>query len=291
MGTVVDVEAAAMQAYRELRALKRALLSVTVYHGFDFRPCDEGVVLAGRPERLVRWSDCRSALGGLSAGHPVAPDVLARFLAMLQTVEAAPELLLADSARVVGLPVDHPLNPGLAWVVERLHGDALDLGLGIRGLDPVNGERVVIVTPAVWDVLGIDPLRWWRNARGRLEDMGTVAVERLVREPDALRPVGDADAVTLLGSRRLREALAGRDGGMAAIAVPMRRRGWTRLSLLDPAFAPAAAAATDPVDRGFPRPLLVTADEVVLAADGNWAREAVLDGRLHGADVAPLQRA
>lgn len=217
--------------------------------------------------------------------------MLARFLRQVQAVEAVPDLLLGDSARVVGLPVTHPLNPGLSWVVERVHGDALDLGLGIRGLDPDDAERVVLVTPAVWDVLDADPLRWWRGAVSRLEDMGAVAVERLVREPNALRPVGDADAVTLLGSRRLRSALAGRDGGMASIAVPMRRRGWTKLSLLDPAFAPAAAAATDPVDRGFPRPLLITADEVVLAGDGNWARLATLDGRLHGADVAPMQRA
>lgn len=278
-------------ASRERRALKRALLSVTVHHGVDFRPDDEGIILAGRPERLVSWAHCRSALNGLAADHPIAPDLLARFLTMVLTVAAVPDLLLGDSARVVGLPVDHPVNPGLSWVVERLHGEALDLGLGIRGLDPRAADRVVVVHPSVWGVLDADPLRWWRGAVSRLEDMGAVAVERLVREPNALRPVGDADAVTLLGSRRLREALAARDNGMAAIAVPMRRRGWTRLSLLDPAFAPAAAAATDPVERGFPRPLLVTAEEVVMAADGSWARLAVIDGRLHGADVAPIQRA
>ena len=276
---------------RERRALKRALLSVTVCHGVDFRPSDDGIVLPGRPERLVSWSHCRGALSGLAPDHPIAPDLLARFLRLVQAVGAVPDLLLGDSARVVGLPVDHPLHPGLSWVLERIHGDALDLGLGVRGLDPADTERVVIVPPAVWEVLDADPPRWWRGAVARLEDLGAVAVERLVREPNALRPLGDADAVTLLGSRRLREALAARDGGMAAIAVPMRRRGWTKLSLLDPAFAPAAAAATDPVERGFPRPLLVTADEVVLAADGSWARLAVLDGRLHACDVAPMQRA
>jgi hypothetical protein len=66
----------------------------------------------------------------------------------------------------------------------------------------------------------------------------------------------------------LRAELAGTDGGMRAVVAPMRRRGWTRLSRLDPAFGPAAAMATDPEDRGFIRPLLVTVDEVVQAGDG-----------------------
>jgi len=87
-----------------------------------------------------------------------------------------------------------------------------------------------------------------------------------------------------------RAAVAGAEGGMAAVAVPMRRRGWLRLSLLDPAFAPAAALASEPVDRGFARAVLVTAEEVALAGDGPWALAAALDGRLPAGDTAPSAR-
>ncbi|MDP9433783.1 MAG: hypothetical protein M3P93_00700, partial [Actinomycetota bacterium] len=69
---------------------------------------------------------------------------------------------------------------------------------------------------------------------------------------------------------------AGEAGGMAAVAVPVRRRGWSRMQLVDPAFAPAVAAATDPPERGFPRPLLVTADEVVMVRPGGRPHLVVL---------------
>ena len=55
---------------------------------------------------------------------------------------------------------------------------------------------------------------------------------------------------------------------MTGAVVPMLRRGWTRLSLVDPAFGPAAAAATAAAERGFPRPLLVTADELTQVPEG-----------------------
>lgn len=278
-------------APRSDRALRRALFAVTVTEGVDLVPGDDGVVLPGRPDVLVTWEHCRAALAQLPATHPVAPEVLARWLRLRRWVADMPDLLLADGARVVGLPVDHVLHPGLGWVVERVHGDALDLGLTIRGLDPADRERLVLVPPSLWEAAGSDPLRWWRGAMARLEEMGALAVTRLRRDPDApLRPMGDADAVTLLGSRALRAALAAAEGGMAAVAVPMRRRGWLHLSMLDPAFAPAAAEATEAVERGFARPLLVTADEVALAGEGAWTREAVLDGRLPAGDLAPVGR-
>lgn len=267
------------------RALRHALFAVTVAHGVDLVPGDDGVVLPGSPDVLVTWEHCRAALGQLPATHPVAADVLARWLRLRRWVADTPDLLLADAARVVGLPVDHALHPGLAWVVERVHGDALDLGLGLRGLDPADREKVVLVPPSIWTAAESDPLRWWRGAVAQLEEMGALAVARWERDPAApLRPMGDADAVTLLGSRVLRTALAAAQGGMAAVAVPMRRRGWLSLSLLDPAFAPAAAAATEPAERGFMRPLLITAEEVALAGEGAWTVQAVLDGRLPAGD-------
>ena len=75
----------------------------------------------------------------------------------------------------------------------------------------------------------------------------------------------------------LRTYLAQTDGtGMRAVAVPMRNRGWFDLARIDPAFVSAAAGATDDVDRGFWRPLLVTRDAVNLVAPGGDVRTIVL---------------
>ncbi|MCY7365346.1 MAG: hypothetical protein LH469_08590, partial [Frankiaceae bacterium] len=63
---------------------------------------------------------------------------------------------------------------------------------------------------------------------------------------------------------------------LGAAVVPMRRRGWTDLALIDPAFGPAAAAATSAEERGFARPLLLTADELTLAAGGGRPEQIVL---------------
>jgi hypothetical protein len=94
--------------------------------------------------------------------------------------------------------------------------------------------------------------------------MGELAVTRLRRDgTGVITPMGGCDVVTLLGSRALRTYLAEGDGtGLRALAVPMRTRGWFDLARIDPAFVSAAAAATDEVDRGFARPLLITRDEV-----------------------------
>jgi hypothetical protein len=64
---------------------------------------------------------------------------------------------------------------------------------------------------------------------------------------------------------------------MRPVVVPMRTRGWVEISRIDPAFGPAAAAATDAVDRGFARPLLVTADELTMVRPGGDMRIAVTD--------------
>ena len=104
-----------------------------------------------------------------------------------------------------------------------------------------------------------------------------MAVVRWRRNPGhPLRPMGDCDVVSLLGSAVLRGALAGDQGGMRAIAVPMRTRGWLDLRGIDPAFSLAAASLTDPADRGFNRPLLLTAEEVALVPEGGRPAEVVL---------------
>ena len=92
--------------------------------------------------------------------------------------------------------------------------------------------------------------------------MATLAADRLRRDPTAvLRPLGDADVLTLLASQEFRGALV--DGqGMRSAAIPSRNRGWLDLGRLDPAFAVSAAELTEPDDRGFSRPVLITLDEV-----------------------------
>ena len=58
--------------------------------------------------------------------------------------------------------------------------------------------------------------------------------DRLRRDPTAvLRPLGDADVLTLLASQEFRGALV--DGqGMRSAAIPSRNRGWLDLGRLDP---------------------------------------------------------
>ena len=252
------------------------MLAVSVLHDVDVEPGPDGVVLPGSPDVHVPWSECRRAL----AGHDPEGDGRTRLAAWLLARRWCADLggeALELALRPVGLPVEHVAHPGLDWVRERVLGDALDLGFGAVGLVPRDPDRVVLVPPTALDAAGIDADVAWTGARRWLEDMGAMAYERLVRDPKGvLRPYGGCDAVTLLGARSLRAALAEAGGGLGAAVVPMRTRGWTRLALIDPAFGPAAAAATPAAERGFDRPLLITADELTVAAEGGRPSEIVL---------------
>ena len=257
--------------------LRRGVLAVSVLHDVDLEPANLGVTLTGSPTVWVSWGECRRALAGhepeSAAGRRRLTDWL---LARRWAADAGPEGLEL-ALRPVGLPVEHVLHPGRDWVRERVLGDALDLGFGAVGLDPSDPERVVLLPATALDAAGIDPEVAWTGARRLLEELGALAAERVARDPKGqLRPYGDCDAVTLLGARTLRSSVAAAAGGMGAAVVPMRRRGWTRLAMIDPAFGPAAAAATEVEDRGFPRPLLLTADELTLSAEGGRPEEIVL---------------
>jgi len=255
--------------------LRRLALAVSVLDDVDLVPLDDGVLLTGDVPVEVTWLELRRALSG---ADPESSLGRARGRAWLRGRRIAAHIHhdhLREAARPVGLPVDHPLHPGLDWVRERVLGRAVDLGLGFLGVgtDP---DEVVVVPQGALDAAGIDPSPWWPAARDYLERMGSVAAQRLAANP-VLRPIGDCDVVTLVCSRSLRAALCAQDGtGMRAAAVPMRRRGWLDLSRIDPAFTSAAAAATAPEDRGFVRPLLLTADEVALAPAGGRPAEIVL---------------
>jgi len=262
---------------RTLTELRRGALAVSVLHDIDVEPAPLGVTLTGDPAVWVSWAECREALGDADPESPAGRARLARWvLARRWAADTGPDDL-RRALRPVGLPVGHAVHPGPAWVQEQVLGGVLDLGLGAVGLDPEDVDRVVLLPPPALDAAGLDPSRTWTAVRGRLEELGALAAERVRLDPKGqLRPFGDADAVTLLGSRPLRQALARDAGGLLAAAVPMRRLGWTRLSLVDPAFALAAAAASLAADRGFARPLLVTADEVTMVPEGGDPQRLVL---------------
>jgi hypothetical protein len=258
--------------------LRRGALAVSVLHDVDLEPAPLGVVLSGEPTVWISWGECRLAFGVEHPESDTGRHRLARWLRARRWAADAGPVELADLLRPVGLPYDHALHPGRAWIRQRVLGNALHLGLGAAGLDPADPDGVVLLPPPALELAGVDADAAWLEATTYLEDMGRLAADRLTRDPKGhLRPIGDCDAVTLLGARSLRAHLADRQGGLGVAVVPMRRRGWTDLGLIDPAFGPAAAAATEPFERGFPRPLLVTADEVTIVPAGGSPAKLALD--------------
>lgn len=249
----------------DIAALRLAALTVSVLNDIDLQPTEDGIVLTGPAPVAVSWAQCRLALAGHKPESEDGCSRLASWLVARRAVSEPTSAELARQARPVALPRGHRLHPGPDWVREHVLGGILDVGLGILIADRESARDVLVVPPSVWAAAGIDPAPWWPLARDYLSAMSLLAAQRRLRAPrDVLRPMGDCDVVTLLADRGFRAPLAATAGGMAAVAVPMRRRGWTELRAIDPAFAVAAAALTAPEERGFAGPLLVTPDEVVL---------------------------
>ena len=241
---------------------------VCVLDGVDVQIGDDslGVSLAG-VDLTVTWDEVAGAVGAAPAESALARTRLLTWWRLRAGLAALPDPL--DVARPVGLPVGHVLHPGPAWVRRSVLGGALDVGVGLLGLldDP---DEVVVPPLGLLAAAGMDDGGWWLPAARYLEEKGRVAGDRLHRDTSKpLRPIGDCDVVTLLASPSFRAAICDYDPQrMRSAAVPMRRRGWLDLGRVDPAFAVAAAAATDPVDRGFDRPVLVTCEEVTMVAPG-----------------------
>jgi hypothetical protein len=279
-----------MVSWPEPPELRRCALAVAVLHDVDILPATDGVVLPGKPDVHIRWAECRRALAGTPVDTDAGRARLARWLLLRRAVADRPLELLERLARPWGSPVDSPLHPGLDWVRRRVLGDALDLGFAFVGLDPANPERPVPVPAPLLASAKIDPTPWWSTAVVYLERMGEMALDRLQRSQQSpLRPMGDCDVVTLLGSMTLRAGIAGGDAqGMRTVAVPMRNRGWLDLSRVDPAFSAAAARLTDIHERGFERPLLVTRDEVVQAREGGDVLRAAKEAARRG-DVVDVR--
>ena len=137
-------------------------------------------------------------------------------------------------------------------------GDALCLGFGY-------GPHHEPVPAGVLEHAGIDIRRGVaaravraRDGWGRSPPSASDA-----RPAGRIMPFGSADVVTLLGGASLRrELVSGEGDGMVALIVPLRTRGWRATYVSDPAYGPALAAAMPDVERGFNRPLLVTAEEL-----------------------------
>jgi hypothetical protein len=257
--------------------LRRCALAVSVLADIDLRPAPGGIVLTSAPRLRISWTECRRAVAGADPDGELARKRLTSWIRARRWLASVGRAELAAMARPYGVAVDSELHPGLDWVRMRVLGDALDLGLGFAGLDPADPEKVVVVCQSLLDAARIDPSPWWEAAVVYLEQMGALARDRYRRDPKApLRPMGDCDVVTLLGSRTFRSQLVDGFGGMRAAAVPMRVRGWLDLSRIDPAYVLAAAALTDLDHRGFSRPLLITADEVAMAVSGGRPEEIVL---------------
>ena len=254
-----------------LTELRRGALAVSVLHDIDVEPAPLGVTLTGAPPVWVSWGECRDGAGrrGPRVTRRAGPP--GRLGASPAAGRPTPDRRRSRPAlRPVGLPVDHALHPGPAWVQERVLGGALDLGLGAVGLDPAR-PRPGGAAPAPGARGGrARPAGRLDAVRARLEELGALAAERVRLDPKGqLRPFGDADAVTLLGARALR------DGAGARRRRAGRRRRADAPARLDAARAhrPGLRARRRGREPGR-RPRLrrgrccVTADEVTLVPEG-----------------------
>jgi len=248
-----------------------------VIDGIDALANDDGVQLSGRTVLRLDWAEIDDAVGASDPDSDAGRRRLGRWFRLRSRLTDLPSL--TDRLRVVGLPHGHSLHPGSAWVRERVPGGALDIGVGVLGAGP-DPDEVVIAPPGLLAACSVDVSTLWRDLLFSLEQKGRLAAARFVDDPSGpLRPFGDFDVVTLLASAAFRAELCAADPlGWRTAAVPMRQRGWLDLGRIDPAFAAAAARATEPYERGFDRALLVTPDEVVLAStEGNAAAQALQD--------------
>ncbi|MGD9957410.1 MAG: hypothetical protein AB7O74_01770 [Candidatus Nanopelagicales bacterium] len=270
-------------------ALRRAVLSLTLTEDGsigDLQTRTDGVVHidAAGAELLIRWPELFLAAGYAGVDDDLPGDETTRrvgrwlrlrialheLMSLPGTPEEARARVLAK-VRLRALPVDHPVHPGPSWPRRTVLGGALDVGLALRGVDDdgrSDYEAVGVLPAGVLIAAGVDVSEAAVRADRHLKDMAVLASERVRRDTTSvLRPLGDADVLTLLTSRELRTALV--DGhGMRTAAVPVRNRGWLDLGRIDPAFAIAAAELSEPDERGFDRPVLITKDEVALIRTG-----------------------
>jgi hypothetical protein len=212
-------------------ALRQCVLAVCVIDDIDLMPLVDGVLIEVlRPDGshgvLISWETVATSVGAEDPLSGAARAEVSRLFRLARLLATRLDMTLYDILRPVGLPAEHTLHPGVGWLQEVPMGCALGLGLGLLG---VEGDPDTVTLPPVGllEALGVDIEEAWARSLSYLEDMGAIAATRLARDPVApLRPMGDCDVVTLLGSAVFRHALVTQDGvGVRAVAAPMRRRG------------------------------------------------------------------
>jgi hypothetical protein len=279
--------------------VRQALLEVCVLDDVDLVPSTDGLLLTG--PRGARRVSAAAAAGVLGDRRSDDPDSRPRLRSWLRAHSAVTLEALHGCLRPLALPRGGALHPGPGWVRASVLGGALDVGLGLAGAVPGEADPVPLwpdllarldAEAAAAGQRPLDVEEAWRCAAAHLEGAGRAAAQRVERElrsrvaehealqdPDrgpaqavtVVEPTDGCDALTLLASAPLRRWLAEADGtGLRVVAVPSRMRGWTDLARIDADFVSAAWAATEPDQRGLPRPALVTRDEVALAP--RWVR-------------------
>lgn len=292
---------------RATTMLRRAVLAFSLREPgplADLTVSDHGVGLPGGIH--LSWAEIRRA--GIDPGNAARSDAessvqrrVGRWLRLRQEVGTlltrhGPAAVRAR-VRPLALPPDHAVHPGWTWPVRQVLGGALDVGLGLRGVDDdgrAAPEAVGVLPAELLRAAGVDLSEQYDAAERYLEDMAALAAERMLRSRRTpLRPLGDCDVLTLLASPTFRRAIVtDRPGvvGLRSAAVPARRLGWLDLGRVDPAFALSAAWLTEPDERGFLRPLLVTADEVVQVREGGTPTRFALSDPLAPEHPTPVQR-
>ncbi|MDP9416266.1 MAG: hypothetical protein M3P48_00120, partial [Actinomycetota bacterium] len=184
-------------------ALRQLVLAAAVLDEVELEPYGEGVVLRDGSPVEVTWVELRRTLNGGDPTDELARRLVVRHLRGRRLLASTDAAALAEAVRPVGFPVDAPGHPGLDWVQLRVLGGVLDLGVGFVGLgaDP---DEVEVVPGAALVAAGADTSRWWPAAARYLERMAALAASRLTVQGGVLRPMGNCDVVTLLGSRAFR---------------------------------------------------------------------------------------
>jgi hypothetical protein len=264
-------------------------LGATLVHDIDAVCGDDGVRVGSDYGPVLPWE----SLAPYALPDADSAEARYRVARVLQAAIAVDELLatggwplLEARLRVVALPAGHLEHPGSRWARTRVHGGVLELGPGVQGLlgEVDRSDPLPAAVASIWGhrmAALLDDA--WPQCLDHAERMGELAIARLARDDHpgngrgVLRAVGGCDVLALLATSSLRRYLAAGDGtGMRAVAVPHRDRGWFDLARIDPAFVGAAWMASEEPRRGLPRAVLVTADEVALAAaDGDPAAAGV----------------
>ena len=182
--------------------LRRLALAVSVLDDVDIVPLDDGLLLSGVTPVEVSWRELRRALAGADPDGRRRAGPRPRLAARPPDRRGHPSRRAAsDLARPVGLPVDHPLYPGLDWVRHRVLGDASTSASASSGSAPTRTRssscrRVPSMRRASTRRRG--------GPRRSTTWSGWVPSPRSAcRDDPTLRPIGDCDVVTLLGSQHL----------------------------------------------------------------------------------------